>query len=39
MGNQQPPTKSQPKMDLDDAIIDMKIQSKQVARASGKSEK
>lgn len=39
MGNQQPAQKPQPKMNLDDAIIDMKIQSKQVARAAAKSEK
>jgi hypothetical protein len=37
MGNQQPAEKPQPKMNLDDAIIDMKIQSKQVARAATKS--
>lgn len=39
MGNQQPAQKPQPKMDFDDAIIDMKIQSKQIARAANKSEK
>lgn len=39
MGNQQPAPKPQPKIDLDDAIIDMKLQSKQVARAANKSEK
>ncbi len=38
MGNQKPqPT--QPKISLEDAIIDMKIQSKQVARTANKSEK
>ena len=37
MGNQQPTPKPQPKMDMDDAIIDMKLQSKQVARAATKS--
>jgi hypothetical protein len=35
MGNQQP--KPQPKMNLDDAMMDMKIQSKQVANAAKKS--
>ncbi len=37
MGNQPPPPKQQARMNLDDAIIDMKIQSKQVARAATKS--
>ena len=37
MGNQQPATKPQPKMDLDDAIIDMKLQTKQIGRAANKS--
>jgi hypothetical protein len=37
MGNQQPTQKTQPKMNLDDAVIDMKIHSKQVARAANKS--
>lgn len=38
MGNQ-PQPKPQPKMSLEDAIIDMKIQSKQVVRAAKNSEK
>lgn len=37
MGNQQPQPKPQPRVSLDDAIIDMKIQSKQVARAAKNS--
>ena len=37
MGNDAPPPKK--KVSLDDAIIDMKIQSKTVARAAKKAEK
>ena len=37
MGNDQPPPKKQ--MSLDDAMIEMKIQSKQVMRAAKKAEK
>lgn len=39
MGNQPPASKPQPRMDLDDTIIEMKMQSKQVGRAATKSEK
>lgn len=39
MGNQQPTRKPQPRVSLEDAMIDMKIQSKQMARATKKSEK
>ncbi len=39
MGNQQPQQKPQPKVSLEDALIDMKIQSKQVIRAAKNSEK
>lgn len=39
MGNQQPAAKPQPRINLDDAIIDMKLQSKQIGRAANKSEK
>lgn len=37
MGNQQPTQKPQPRVSLEDAMIDMKIQSKQVARAAKNS--
>jgi len=37
MGNQQPQPKPQPRITLEDAMIDMKLQSKQVARAAKNS--
>lgn len=37
MGNQQPQQKPQSRVNIEDALIDMKIQSKQVARAAKNS--
>ncbi len=37
MGNEPPKAKPQPRVSLEDAMIDMKLQSKQVARAAQKS--